>query len=151
MFLRYVVPLFSTRLRVSLPCDQLMERLKQLVPPESRSCFDYLREGRGFSGTVKEDRFRLRRSGRKHYIPWVIGHVLQDGNGCAVSLRFVALDGIIVPSVLLLTMSAAALYNQLGVALFAGVLLAVAHIPGCIQFQQEIEAFLEAAGISTQG
>ncbi len=141
-----VVPLRTCELQLPLSREDLLGRVRGLVKVDSLILVNYWKHKGDFVGKVSDGSFLIKRFVRRIWVPLVLGRVEPRGDGCRLTLWFIAPEATIflVGAVLLLF----PLIRRLGVGGVAFPLFFVAcHIAGCIHFQDEIALFFRAAGI----
>jgi hypothetical protein len=145
-----LIPMQRREFDLPVSCNEFLERIRSIVRADSLLFANYWQHKGNFVGNVTEDGFRIKRFIRQIWVPLVLGRVRRDGEHCRLSLCFFAPESIAF--LLGIGLFSVILFKEVG---FGGLappfLFTIIHVLGCFRFKQEVETFLRAAGISTNG
>ena len=129
-----------------MPRDEFLDRIRGIVRADSLFFVNYWEHKGEFVGRVTQTGFRVTRFIREIWVPLVFGRVLQNGDGCRLSVIFFAPESVIC--LLAIGLFSVPVARAGGAGFLAIPLLwLVMHIRGCWRFKHEVKRFLAAVGI----
>jgi hypothetical protein len=139
--IRDLIPCRSCRLDAGSSVDDFTEGLRAKIIPKS---FWHVVSNKGqYIGDVSRDRFRICRYTGRMYMPVALGRVHKVRGRCEFSVHFVAVEGLVLPTMLLAMIVIACVSRSFAGAIAMGVFLMICHIPGCVNFKSEVDEFFE--------